>query len=123
MYCKHCGQIIDDNSLFCKYCGKPQGSSENFLTSKSVWLIYLVWSIANLYLLTGEKYQTASKYFFPYGYYYRSDDTSTHYGRDLASLCWNKQLYDFSEFLIYVFVVPLILYIAYKLFMVAKIRK
>ena len=22
MYCKHCGTQIDDDSIFCKYCGK-----------------------------------------------------------------------------------------------------
>ena len=22
MYCKHCGEPIDDNSQFCKFCGK-----------------------------------------------------------------------------------------------------
>jgi len=26
MYCKHCGREIDDNSSFCKFCGKPQNS-------------------------------------------------------------------------------------------------
>lgn len=24
MYCKHCGQLIADDSIFCKYCGKKQ---------------------------------------------------------------------------------------------------
>lgn len=24
MYCKHCGKQIDDDSAFCRYCGKPQ---------------------------------------------------------------------------------------------------
>lgn len=27
MYCKNCGQLIDDNSAFCKYCGASQGIS------------------------------------------------------------------------------------------------
>lgn len=25
MYCKKCGQFIDDDSVFCKYCGSSQG--------------------------------------------------------------------------------------------------
>lgn len=24
MYCKHCGKEIDEDSAFCRYCGKPQ---------------------------------------------------------------------------------------------------
>ena len=24
MYCKHCGKSIDEDSTFCRYCGKPQ---------------------------------------------------------------------------------------------------
>ena len=25
MYCKHCGKSIDEDSAFCRFCGKPQG--------------------------------------------------------------------------------------------------
>lgn len=25
MYCKHCGKLIDEDSTFCRFCGKPQG--------------------------------------------------------------------------------------------------
>lgn len=25
MYCKHCGKSIDEDSTFCRFCGKPQG--------------------------------------------------------------------------------------------------
>ena len=28
MYCKHCGNVIDDDSRFCRFCGKLQNSSE-----------------------------------------------------------------------------------------------
>lgn len=24
MYCKHCGKLIDEDSVFCRFCGKPQ---------------------------------------------------------------------------------------------------
>ena len=123
MYCKHCGREIADDSKFCQHCGKSQGSGGSSLSNKPIWIIYLVWSIANFYLLTGEKYITASKYFFPYGYNHLKYDSSSNFGKDLASFCWNKQLYDFSEFLIYVFIAPLILYIAYRLFIVIKKRK
>jgi len=26
MYCKHCGKVIDEDSAFCRYCGKSQDS-------------------------------------------------------------------------------------------------
>ena len=102
MYCKHCGREIDDNSSFCKYCGKPQDNSNKSLINKPVWIIYLIWAIANLYLLMGEKYEGyLSDYFFPSIF---SD----------GDVPWNKSYYDFSEFLFYVFILPPVLYVVYK---------
>lgn len=95
MYCKHCGKEIDDNSTFCKHCGKSQGNTQNGITSKSIWIFYLIWTLANLYLLTGEKYKLSEFYFFPYS---RS----------------NKGYYDYSEFIIYVFIIPAILFVVYR---------
>jgi hypothetical protein len=102
MYCKHCGREIDDNSSFCKFCGKPQDNSNKSLINKPVWIIYLIWAIANLYLLMGEKYEGyLSDYFFPSIF---SD----------GDVPWNKSYYDFSEFLFYVFILPSVLYVVYK---------
>ena len=102
MYCKHCGKEIDDNSTFCKYCGKPQDNSNKSLINKPIWIIYLIWAIANLYLLMGEKNYNCSDYFFPCIF------------NDECDAPWNKLYYDFSEFLFYVFILPSILYVVYK---------
>lgn len=32
MYCKHCGKSIDDNSVFCTYCGKPVQTLQHTFT-------------------------------------------------------------------------------------------
>ena len=109
MYCKHCGKEIDDNSVFCKHCGKPQDNRNKTFISKPIWIIYLIWSIANLYLLTGKKAYTASDYFFPYGV------KSNWVYETEAALRWDKDYYDFFEFLIYVFIVPAIFYITFRL--------
>ena len=117
MYCKHCGKEIDDNSTFCKHCGKSQGNTQKGITSKPVWIIYLIWTLANLYLLMGEKYGDAASYLFPYGYI-----RPKRIILDIPSgFYWNKSLYDFSDFIVYVFVIPAILYGIYWLY--NKIRK
>ena len=102
MYCKHCGREIDDNSTFCKHCGKSQDNSNKSLGNKPIWIIYLIWAVANLYLLMGNKYSDSlSDYFFP----------SIFSGGNVP---WNKCYYDFSEFIFYVFILPSILYVVYK---------
>ena len=103
MYCKHCGREIDDNSSFCKYCGKSQDNTNNTLTNKPIWIIYLIWAVSNLYLLMGEKDSCASDYFFPC-IFYDSD------------MQWNKTYYDFSEFITYVFLLPFVCYMIYKVY-------
>ena len=105
MYCKHCGREIDDNSSYCKYCGKPQDNTNNTLTNKPVWIIYLIWAVSNLYLLMGIKDDEASEYFFPC----ISDDNASY-------MQWNKSYYDFSEFIIYVFLLPFICYVIYRIY-------
>lgn len=101
MYCKHCGKEIDDNSSFCKHCGKPQNSNQTAFSISKGWIVYIIWSIINMYLLIGDKYHPASKYFYPF----TSDDI--YYS-------WDKGFYDFSEFIVYVFILPAILYIVYR---------
>ena len=107
MYCKHCGKEIDDNSTFCKYCGKSQGNTLKGIASKPIWIVYVIWTLANLYLLMGEKDSEAENYLFPYGFQHSfniSDD----------GFYWDKYLYDFSDFIVYVFVIPAILYVVYR---------
>ena len=105
MYCKHCGKEIEDNSSFCKNCGKPLNNNLKGLTNKSSWIIYLIWALANLYLLMGEKHYRASSCFYPF----TSTVINHHY-----YYSWNKIFYDFSEFVVYVFIIPAILYVIYR---------
>ena len=65
MYCKHCGKEIDDNSTFCKYCGKSQGNAQKGMAIKPVLIVYIIWTLVNLYLLMGETSYKASCYFYP----------------------------------------------------------
>ena len=108
MYCKHCGKEIDDNSSFCKHCGKPQnGNNKAFKINMSKgWIIYLVWAFINLYLLMGRTYYDCSRYFYPFTKRYFDDD----YGN------WQIGYYDLSEFIVYVFIIPAVLYLVYRLF-------
>lgn len=106
MYCKHCGKEIDDNSTFCKHCGKSQGNSQIEITSKPLWIVYIIWALANLYLLMGEKY--SPEYGCEYKFYFFPCIFSD------SDCILNKYYYDFSEFIVYVFVLPVILFIVYK---------
>ena len=101
MYCKYCGKEIEDNSSFCNHCGKPLDGNQMALVNKPVWIIYLIWALANLYLMMGEKDDYASETFFPSIF-------------NDSEIAWNKWYYDFSEFIVYVFVIPAILYVVYR---------
>lgn len=105
MYCKHCGKEIDDNSTFCKHCGKSQGNTQKGILSKPVWIVYLIWTLANLFLLMGETHSMASSYFYPLTRH--TDPYPDYYS-------WDKRFYDFSEFIVYVFIIPTILFVVYR---------
>ena len=102
MYCKHCGKEIAEDSKFCKHCGEPQRSDQQSVTIKPIWIVYFIWALVNFYLLMGEKWNVSSSYFYP-------SLLSTY-----KDVHWNKDTYDFSEFVVYVFVIPAILYVVYR---------
>ena len=93
MYCKHCGKEIDDNSTFCKHCGKLQGNTLKGILDKPVWIIYIIWTLANLYLLMGDKFFDAFRYWYPSS---------------------GKKCFDISEFIVYVFIIPALLFVIYR---------
>ena len=110
MFCKYCGKEIDDNSTFCKHCGKSQDSSSKSPINKPMWIVYLIWTLGNMYLLIGKKIFKASSYFYPFtGHKYTADKY-----HDFIYCDWDKQFYDFSEFIFYVFILPSILYVVYR---------
>lgn len=110
MYCKYCGKEIDDNSSFCKHCGKAQEGVDRMSTlsqflkcfsGKWGWVLYGAWMILNVYFLFTDYCNDTNMWepFFPYGLFH------------------NKELfanYDYSEFLVYVIIIPGTLYIVYK---------
>ncbi len=118
MYCKHCGKIIDDNSIFCSFCGNPQKTNieyraegqiitsktkaklENIFglkLSKQVIGFYLVWLLLHFIFLIINWESGDSGDFWPFGKYSDFED------------------YDFTEFLIYT-IVPLIGLIIWNIF-------
>jgi hypothetical protein len=113
MYCKHCGKEIIDDSKFCNHCGKSQDNGNKTVVNYPIWIIYIVWALANFYLLMGEKSRYTSDAFYPFTKITRSEDDWGHFY--VRHEYWDKFFYDFSEFIVYVFVVPAILYGIYKL--------
>lgn len=129
MYCKHCGKEISEDSVFCKYCGEKQDENTNTvsdsvdskseitkkpeviisipkikseLTENQKWWILGIslWVLFHIYCLFGDDHPSyAPDYFFPF---YGGDSLSYDYGR--------LYYYDFTEFLFYVFVLPLLLW-------------
>lgn len=138
MYCKHCGKLIADDSKFCQYCGGIQaedkalqvhteGTFENekkkerFLEFLSIrksfsdktkkWLcVYIAWILLNLlFVFMKGGYDDANYYFYPFQSQeiYRGD----YY---IVISNWDLRLYDFSEFLFYVLLLPLLIYFILK---------
>ena len=119
MYCKHCGKEIADDSRFCHVCGGPQDvdssfikvkeekSKEengiyipkvkiNFSDSAKCWTVACaLWLILNLYWLFADKgYSSADSNFLPFC-------------RHLDDWCG---YYDLTEFIVYVFGLPFIVW-------------
>ena len=123
MYCKHCGKEIADDSLFCQHCGGRQSESTtnnltdantdtqrkekvveiptikaNFSESTKWWICgFSLWVVLNLYWLFADadnKYCRAGREFLPF-----TDDIDK----------WCR-VYDITEFIVYVFGLPLIVW-------------
>ena len=127
MYCKHCGKLIDDDSTFCKHCGKSQDvnpisnasnvqktsnkeqsailkSINNMSEKEKKWArIYLIWVLVNFTCMFIHGFHSSSSnYFYPFQY---------RYG---WAKRWDLEYYDFSEFLVYAIILPLIAFYLYK---------
>lgn len=104
MYCKHCGKEIDADSSFCKHCGKSQDRSRIPVQIKTVWIVWVIfgfWTVLNLYFLLGSDASSdAIETFFPYHINLESE----RYRAD----------YDISEFIVYVLIIPFLLYVIYR---------
>ncbi len=128
MFCKHCGKQITDDSLYCQFCGGKQDveeptekeddkniklsvSSENKLSAmltpqkKKYLILYLIWVIIHIVCwMFGKTVINRSggcyspqKQFYPF-----TDDYCSDY--------FDIDFYDGTEFFVYVFLIPLIIY-------------
>ena len=85
------------------------------VSSKAVWVIYLIWVIANLYLFKSETRGDASRHFYPFtNDYYTVYDDVFDTETNIKIYNWNADFYDFSEFIVYVFILPALLCFIYK---------
>lgn len=95
MYCKKCGKEIADDSRYCQHCGGFQEGNAGF-TNLSVkgkkWLwFYGIWFVVNLI-----------NFFWGRGF---ECDT-----RWAPPLFLDYYHYDITEFLLYVVLIPLVIY-------------
>ena len=129
MYCKHCGKEIADDSKFCQHCGGKQEDSfasptnnevkseepkkqekvieipiikTNLSDNQKKWIgIYVAWALLNfIFIFIKGTYDGSNRYFFPF----QASGRNT----------WDLEYYDFSEFLVYAILLPLIVFFIYK---------
>lgn len=124
VFCKHCGKQITDDSLYCQHCGGKQDAgmpsakesknkqdssshiSLSFLTyisdnQKKYLIIYVIWVLIHIICwMFGEP---NTKSFNPQNCFYPFTDEYIRY-------CFNIKYYDGTEFLVYVFLIPLIVF-------------
>jgi hypothetical protein len=123
MYCKQCGKQIADNSKYCQFCGSEQEekttiqedtNSEmkkiieipsiktNISEKGKKWLyIYLTWFLLNFVFIFVKKYDYSSRCFWPFQ-------------KDWGNSPWDLKYYDFSEFLVYAILIPMVVFGYYK---------
>ena len=119
MYCRHCGKEIEEKSNFCKFCGKSQHNKQRKFIIK---VFFIVWVISNFYLLMGKKSTWTGDVFYPLTNKEFTVEQNWEYGRTetYAYNNWDKDFYDFSEFIVYVFIFPTALYGINKLYNMKK---
>lgn len=111
MYCKHCGREIDDDSSFCKYCGKSQdnrvsthNSFIDFVTNRPIVSSYILWVIINVICL------------------WRGEKVGEYYNSLYPKFCildedyFNLDYYQITDFIVYAFLIPLVIFLGYHYF-------
>ena len=144
MYCKYCGKPIADDSRFCKECGgKQDGAVEisatipetvnvegkigvsithtdikyvvlkTFIKKNVYWVIsYCLWFLLNLiFLITGDDHDS----FWPHIY--------QSYYHQKTKIEFDLYYYGPPEFIIYVFIIPLAIYLIFTWDRKQRIRK
>lgn len=125
MYCKKCGKHVPSDAKFCPYCGKSQNGQNNFSMlgnvknlidkNKPLSYVYLGWVLVNftLWLFSsntsydrqGNSYDISDG-FYPFYTPFTVVVENSYY--DDFSLIENIDVYDFSEFFLYSFLLPLL---------------
>lgn len=129
VFCKHCGKQITDDSLYCQHCGGKQDvettkvkndkrnneskidieKSLSYLLSerkKKYLILYAIWTMFHIVLWMYGKDGHES---------YRQHDVLFPFGNEnYYNSSFNASYYDGTEFLIYVFLLPLIIYFYFK---------
>lgn len=144
MYCKNCGQQIDNDSNFCRYSGTKQEESNkitgisnveisgnisaqiapsfpnitSFIKEHSVLvLIYALWFLTNVILLISGN---GHNHFWPYihttGGYYDRFYQGGSYVKETTKIDWSLVYYGWPEFIVYVAIIPLAIFILYRIY-------
>ena len=159
MYCKYCGRIIDEDSIFCQFCGGMQAKSVHsakesvigqtiningnidisnnktffnriiscLLKHKGVYLTYAVWFLLNIILLICG---SDRKGFFPrifkdykWWHGYTMPTTRSGYEDYSWSIKFKIENYAWVEFVVYIALIPLLIYIGCILYGKYKQKK
>lgn len=120
MYCKYCGKEIADDSKFCSNCGKALNGQKSFVfkskcyklldkfyINKTCGYIYALWLSLNLtlWLFRDSCHEN-----------YDLDRFYPENGLDDISI------YDIREFIFYVFLLPFVFWLVYKLHKCYKMK-
>ena len=133
--CKHCGKEIAEGSIYCQYCGKlisknlDNVDKENhtktiscggFLTSynNKYLLLYVIWLVLNLFFLClGEseiKTGVGEDRWYEYRHTYSPKDYLFPFTDNKISYIFDVDYYDFTEFIFYAILIPLLVLFYFK---------
>lgn len=141
-FCKKCGKVIAEDSIFCQYCGAKQDAIDQISEKKKIEVnasvnatikpsfktpfieklksypritfVYSLWFIIHIILLASGD---GRRGFFPKIYY---SDYGTYSERGWK-IEWDLDRYGLPEFLIYVLLIPLLVFGICKFYKVYKI--
>lgn len=128
MYCKHCGKEIAEDSKYCNFCGNEIDGKNELIKSHLSRLnnkytyIYVLWLALHyyLYLFGGGGFSyTRAGYFETY----EANAHSFLYPNAPKDFAFSIELYDITDFLFYVVIVPVVLFVIYKLYRILKQKK
>lgn len=134
MYCRYCGKELPSDSNYCPNCGKKQIDAKwkqtvninnqsiiGFIRKhKIIAYSYIAWFLLHLTLyISSEKYKTCEKRFYPFDESFSDVIYGSIYGRlypyYIEFFGDSLNYYNFTEFLAYVILLPLVIYAIVRL--------